>query len=250
MPPCLAVTGGSSGLGLATAARFAADGWAVAIVDWDETTLPAAEKQLRELGDVYAHPGDVSDERVVSAFYDAAAERFGGVQCVLNAAGNMPQMRPTLEQSVDAWQKIVDVHLRGTYLSSRAAGALAARTGNELSIVNVGSIVGESAFPMRSEYGPAKAGITQLTRSLAIEWGDAGWRVNCIAPGYVRTASFKGLSDGGKLDEARIVPRVPLGRLGDAEEFAELAHFLLTRATYVTGAVIPMDGGWLAYGYL
>jgi NAD(P)-dependent dehydrogenase (short-subunit alcohol dehydrogenase family) len=244
------VTGGASGLGFATAERFAREGFDIGIVDWDERTLPGAAERLGAITAVHAQLADVTDEAAVGAFCDALAERFGPVDCVLNAAGNMPQMKPTLEQSVDAWQKIVDVHLRGTYLSSRAAGALAARTGNGLSIVNVGSIVGESAFPMRSEYGPAKAGITQLTRSLAIEWGDRGWRVNCIAPGYVRTESFAGLSAGGKLDEARLVPRIPLGRLGEASEFAELTHFVLTRATYLTGAVIPMDGGWLAYGYV
>jgi NAD(P)-dependent dehydrogenase (short-subunit alcohol dehydrogenase family) len=249
MPGTLAITGGASGLGLATARRFIEGGWKVAIIDWNQAAVDAAA-ELGDEGSVLRTCGDVSDAAAVDAFYAEIGERFGAVECVLNAAGNMPQMKPTLDQSIEDWQSVVDVHLRGTYLSCRGAGRLARDTGEKLSIVNVSSIVGEGAFPKRSEYGPAKAAITQLTRSLAIEWAESGWRVNCIAPGYVWTPSFEGLVAEGKLDPKPIEKRAPMGRIGDAEEFAELCEFLLTRATYVTGVTVPMDGGWLAYGYL
>lgn len=246
----IAISGGASGQSLATALRFAGDGWTVGLLDTNGDALHGARNLVGQQTDVYAHQGDVTDEETVHGFFSEVVRRFGPPQCVLNAAGNMPLMLPTLKQPLDGWQRIVDVHLRGTYLCCRGAASAAQDAGQPASIVNVSSIVGEVGFPMRSEYGPAKAAIEHLTRTLAIEWASDGIRVNCIAPGYIRTPSFQGLSRRGVLHEDVTRRRIPLGRFGEPEEFADLAHFLLVHATYMTGTIVSMDGGWTAYGYL
>ena len=152
------------------------------------------------------------------------------------------------EQEVDRWQHVLDVNLRGTYLMCRAAGKQMLRTGQG-AIVNVSSIVGLGAFPGRSAYGVSKAGVVHLTKTLACEWGAAGIRVNCIAPGYTRTPMVQDLLDRNVFDPTLIEQRTPLERFAMPEEMARAAAFLLSDwASYITGTVLPVDGGWAAYG--
>ena len=116
-------------------------------------------------------------------------------------------------------------------------------------IVNVSSIVGLGGFPGRTAYGVAKAGINHLTRTLACEWGPAGIRVNAIAPAYTLTPMVRSLLDRQVFDPGRLERRTPLGRLGETAEMAQATAFLLSDwASYITGAVLPVDGGWSAYG--
>lgn len=239
------VTGGASGIGAATARKLSALGAQVMLADIDGDAAAEVVATGAANGFVTGNVADTSDaERMVHDARDA----MGGLDMVFNAAGIGDDLMPVHLQDPDRWQHVVDVNLKGTYLVCRAAGAimLENRTG---SIVNVSSIVGLGAFPGRSAYGVAKAGVIHLTKTLACEWGPSGLRVNCIAPGYTRTPLVRDLLDRGVFDPGLIERRTPLGRFAESEEMANAAAFLLSDwASYVTGTVLPVDGGWAAYG--
>ncbi|AIO30431.1 short chain dehydrogenase family protein [Burkholderia cenocepacia] len=240
------VTGGADGIGWACATRLADDGYRVAIADLDGER---AMRRAAELGD--GHVGvrvDVADEEDVAALMRTVAERFGRINVLVNNAGIGEQNAPTLEQSAAAFDRLLAVHVRGTFLASREAARmmLARRSG---AIVNLGSIAGQGGIPTRNAYGAAKAAIASLTRSMACEWARAGVRVNAVAPGYVATELVETLARNGQLNRAAIERRTPLGRLADPDEIARAIAFLASdAASYITGTVLNVDGGWHAYG--
>jgi NAD(P)-dependent dehydrogenase (short-subunit alcohol dehydrogenase family) len=239
------VTGGASGIGAATAKVLSELGSRVVLADINGDAAKAA---LAATGAIAHVTGDVADAKAVDAMVSEAEAEFGGIDLVVNSAGIGDDLVPVHVQDPERWQRVVDVNLRGTYLVCRAVGkGMVARKSG--SIVNVSSIVGLGAFPGRSAYGVAKAGIIHLTRTLACEWGPVGVRVNCIAPAYTRTPMVQSLLDRKVFDPSVIERRTPLGRFAESEEMALTAAFLLSDwASYVTGVVLPVDGGWSAYG--
>lgn len=239
------VTGGASGIGEVTAKLLAGLGAKVALADLDADALPAARQRT---GAHAVTAGDVAVEADAERMVAEAADALGGLDLVFNSAGIGDDLVPLHEQSTERWRRVFDVSLWGTLLVSRAAGRamVGQRRG---AIVNVSSIVGLGAFPGRSAYGVAKAGIGHLTRTLACEWGEYGIRVNAIAPGYTKTPMVKDLLDRKVFDPGMIERRTPLARMAETEEMAKAAAFLLSDwASYVTGVVLPVDGGWSAYG--
>lgn len=240
------VTGGASGIGEATARLLCELGAEVVIADLEEDKLAAA---LPRTGARAASTGDVSDHADSIRMVEEAVGALGGLDLIFNAAGIGDDLIPVHEQDPERWQRVVDVNLRGTYLMCRAGGQVMLASGQGGSIVNVSSIVGLGGFPRRSAYGAAKAGVIHLTRTLACEWGPSGIRVNCIAPAYTLTPMVSALLDRGAFDSALLEGRTPLGRFARTEEMAACAAFLLSDwASYVTGTVLPVDGGWSAYG--
>lgn len=240
------VTGGAAGIGLAIARAFAARGDRVAILDLDgaEAAARAAELGAGHLG----LAADVADEAAVAAAIAEADERLGVLDVLVNNAGIGDNPAPTLDQDLARFRKVLSVHLDGAFLASREAARrmLPRRRG---AIVNIASIVALGGLPRRNAYGAAKAGIAAMTRSMACEWGPSGIRVNAVAPGYVETELVRKLADAGGLDLAAIRRRIPMGALGAPEAIADAVLFLASDAArYVTGATLPVDGGWSAFG--
>lgn len=239
------VTGGASGIGEVTARMLVDLGASVVLADVNADALPDAEERTGAVGTV---EGDVSSCAGVERMVDDAADMLGGIDLLFNSAGIGDDLVPVHEQSPERWLRVVDVNLKGTYLMCRAAGRLMVEQ-KRGSIVNVSSIVGLDAFPGRSAYGVAKAGVGHLTKTLACEWGNLGIRVNAIAPAYTRTPMVKSLLDRKIFDPTLIEKRTPLGRFAETEEMAKAACFLFSDwASYITGVVLPVDGGWSAYG--
>lgn len=240
------VSGAADGIGWASAQRLACDVDHVALFDVRED---AARERAAELGSAHLGIGcDVSQPQSVAAAVRTALERFGQIDVLVNNAGIGEQTLPTIEQEVAAFDRVLGVHVRGTYLLSRevARAMLERRSG---SIVNVASIAGFAGIPRRNAYGAAKAGIVAMTRSMACEWARHGVRVNAVAPGYVRTALVAELACGGSIDVRAIERRTPLGRMAEPAEIAEVVAFLASpRSSFVTGTTIHADGGWLALG--
>jgi NAD(P)-dependent dehydrogenase (short-subunit alcohol dehydrogenase family) len=244
--PVAAVTGAGDGIGWATAQLFANHGYSVALIDID------AEKALekaRQLGDGHlAISCDVSKEADVRAAFAAILRQFGHLDALVNNAGIGSPHLPTSEQTVESFEKVLSIHLTGTFLFSREAFSLMRLRGAG-SIVNISSIAGLSGLPRRNAYGAAKAGIAMMTKSMACEWASSGIRVNAVAPGFVATALVKKLEADGFVDAPRLKRRIPMGRLAKTEEIAGAIYFLSSgAASYITGTVLSVDGGWTAFG--
>ena len=190
----------------------------------------------------------MTSQEDVAQLICAVMKRFGRIDVLVNNAGIGEQAAPTIDQTVEAFDRVLSVHLRGTFLASREAAKvmLAQRSG---SIVNLASIAGLAGIPARNAYGAAKAGIGAMTRAMACEWARSGIRVNAVAPGYVRTTLVNDLERKGALDAGAIEARTPMGRMADPNEIAEVIAFLAsTRASFITGTTLNVDGGWLALG--
>jgi NAD(P)-dependent dehydrogenase (short-subunit alcohol dehydrogenase family) len=246
------VTGAADGIGWATAQQLAAEGWSVALLDLqgDAAVARAAELGAQHLGLAC----DVSDETSVQTAVAAVAARLGRIDALVNNAGIGDQTGPTTEQNVAAFDRVLAVHLRGTFLMSQAVGKLMLQAASvpgqgRGAIVNLGSIASTIGLPSRNAYSAAKAGVLGMTRALASEWARAGIRVNAVAPGYVRTALVADLARKGAIDAKGIAHRTPMGRMAEPAEIAKAIVFLAgPGASYITGAVLPVDGGWTAFG--
>lgn len=238
------VTGGADGIGWATARALASAGYAVAVAD---LRGDAANARAAELGaDHRSFTCDVADESSVTGMMADIARMFGRLDAVVNNAGIGAPHIPTTEQTLEQFERVLHVHLSGSFLVSREAYRL--MRGHGGTIVNISSIAGLGGLPKRNAYGAAKAGIASMTRAMACEWASSRVRVNAVAPGYVETALLRKLADEGSVDIERIGRRIPMGRLAAPEEIASAILFLCSpAASYVTGAVLNVDGGWLAF---
>lgn len=240
------ITGGASGLGLAAGQGFAREGATVVLADLN---AELARTQAQGLGAGHLSlGGDVASETDVQAIVDSTVERFGRLDVLINSAGIPDSFKPTLEQDVADFRRLVDVHLSGTFMMCKAAAPHMLRQGAG-AMINLSSIAGVLGLARRNAYSAAKAGIGMMTRTLGCEWAAQGVRVNAIAPGYMLTPFMQRLVDEGKLDAEQVRRRTPAGRLGTARHIADAMLFLASdSAEFITGVTLPVDGGYMAWG--
>ena len=239
------VTGAARGIGLATARRFLADGWCVALLDIDADMLMQTMAALAQPDLTLALTCDVSDPDAVGAAFARVAGRFGRLDALVNNAG-VAVFKPLLETSYAEWQRVLDVNLTGPFLCTQAAAPLMREHGGG-AIVNVTSISGVRASTLRVAYGTSKAALMHLTKQQAVELAALGIRVNAVAPGPVDTAMAKAVHTPAI--RADYHDTIPLNRYGREEELAETIFFLCSeRASYITGQMLSVDGGFEATG--
>jgi NAD(P)-dependent dehydrogenase (short-subunit alcohol dehydrogenase family) len=237
------VTGGGSGIGAAIARAMTAEGAKVAVLD---LSGERAQAVADEIGGV-AVAVNVVDADAVAQAVTAAVEGLGGLTCLVNNAG-IGSLKPMHEYTPKEWDLLVDVNLKGTFNGVRSAVPhlrAAGRAGRPASIVNIASVSGIRPTRGESPYGAAKAGIIALTMSGALEYGPDGIRVNCVSPGFIRSALTEFAFSVPAYIEA-IEAGTPLGRTGTAEDVADVVVFLAgDRARFVTGVNLAVDGGSL-----
>jgi NAD(P)-dependent dehydrogenase (short-subunit alcohol dehydrogenase family) len=235
----LLATGAGSGIGAATAQRFAAEGGRVAVVDLDGESAEAVAAGL---------PGsvglacDVADESSVQVAVQGAHERLGRIDCVLNAAGHV-HFAPLEELSLADWNRMLAVHLTGTFLICKAALPRLRAAGGG-SIVNVASVTALVARANLAAYAAAKGGIVAFSRQLALDAAADNVRVNAVAPGSVRTPMTRPVYGGPGSSGTATLPQSIQSRVADPEEIAAAACFLLSdEASFFTGSLLVPDGG-------
>lgn len=242
------ITGGASGIGLATAERLLASGWKVAIVDRDEKALEAQRKQHGSTAGIFLAPLDVTDEGAAQAIIKQVCEKLGGLDGVLNSAGIAADI-PALDTPVDLFRKILDVNVVGSFIVARAAAQVMKDRGGG-AIVNMASVSGLRGSKGRSAYGASKGAVVVLTQVLANDLARYGIRVNAVAPGPVDTPMVKAMHVDK--DRALWSRHLPMRRYGEPGEIASVIEFLLdgTRSSYMTGEIVAVDGGFRGAGII
>jgi meso-butanediol dehydrogenase/(S,S)-butanediol dehydrogenase/diacetyl reductase len=243
--PVAVVTGGARGIGLAVARWFLAHGHNVALLDIDAATLAATDAALANAEHVLALHTDVSQPDQVDRAMQAVAARFGRIDALVNNAG-VAVFKPILKTSFEEWRHVLGTNLDGPFLCTQAAAPIMLRTGGG-AVVNIASISGLRASTMRVAYGTSKGAIIHLTKQQAIELGDVGIRVNCIAPGPVDTEMSKLVHTVAIRSD--YYDAIPLNRYGTTEEIANAVGFLCSpAASYINGQTLAVDGGFDASG--
>lgn len=243
------VTGAAKGIGRATARLFADEGARLVLTDLDEPGLAALRVELTERGaEAQVVVGDVSVADDARRMVLASVESYGRIDTLVANAGILP-LQTVTEATPEDWDLVMAVDGRGMFLTCKYAIEEMTRTGGG-SIVCLSSVSGIAGQARQAVYGPAKFVASGLTKHLAVEWAARGIRVNAVAPGTIRTDRVRQLEDepGGPEYLAAIVLQHPIGRLGEPEEVARAILFLASdEASFVTGVVMPVDGGYLAH---
>ncbi len=235
----LLVTGGSRGIGRAVVEAYAARGARICILDRE----PVADAPSTWI----CVQGSAAVGADIERAFTEMDRAWGGVD-VAHANAGMSANKPSLELTEAEFRQVLDLNLTGVFLTCQSAGRrmVAARSGL---ILATSSIYGLTAGANRAAYTATKGGVAQLVRSLATEWGGYGVRVNGIAPGYVQTDMVEGLIQQGVLDRGPLLARTSAGRLGRPADIAAMACFLGSPAAeWINGAIMSVDGGWMANG--
>jgi NAD(P)-dependent dehydrogenase (short-subunit alcohol dehydrogenase family) len=248
------ITGAGTGIGQATAILFAKEGADIVVANLE---LPEAEETaeaIRRVGRrAVAIAGDISNPEEIYAMVERAIDEFGGINILVNNAG-VPAIpvRNAFEikgKYIEAWDEVFEINVRATFLCCQRVGQWMTTHGGG-KIVNVASQTGIAGVPYVNAYGPSKAAVINMTRSLAVEWAKYKINVNCVAPCWTRTRRLEKAIEKGVVSLAEIQKRCPMGRPAEPGDVAKAVLFLASDdASFITGITLPVDGGWLAYGY-
>lgn len=243
------VTGGGGGIGRATALAMVREGARVAVADFDAASARDTVARINQAGgQAVTLTGDVTSAETVQAMIDDTLAAYGRIDCTFNNAGIAPYQvdasgRKTADWEEASFDRMIAVNLKGVWLCMKAEIRQMLKQGGG-SIVNTGSIAGLIGLPTSSAYVAAKHGVLGLTKTAALEYADAGIRVNAVCPGFIQTRMTQ---DAMQRRGEIIITNTPLGRMGQPGEIAEMVVWLLSeRASYVTGAAYNVDGGWMA----
>ncbi|HEY0234623.1 MAG TPA: SDR family oxidoreductase [Afipia sp.] len=243
------VTGASRGIGLAIARHFLAHGANVVIGGIDPTETEEAVARLESgagTGKVTGLAGDISIPDAAQALVDIAYERFGRLDTLVGNAG-IDVIKPAVSYLPDEWDRILDVNLRGAFLPAQMAARAWIERRQQGSVVLTSSIAAKAGIVGLAPYGASKGAIDQLVRNLAVEWAEHGIRVNAVAPGYVDNVMAGVVVHSDPTTEERIRTFTPLRRRATVDEIAAPFVFLASpAASYITGAVLAVDGGYTA----
>ena len=241
-----AITGGALGIGRATALTFAEEGATVALGDVQVEAAETVAQEIRGRGGQAIAVGlDVGDAAQVQAFVDRVVEEFGRLDVMFANAG-IAHSAPFLEHPETQWHRVLRVNLTGVFLCCQAAARQMVKQGGGGRIITTASINGFRGVENLAGYNAAKAGVIELTRTMAVELAQHRIAVNAIAPAQIDTRLTRSLPEGAR---RRRVERIPMGRFGEPEEVARVALFLASDdASYVTGHTLAVDGGYLAGG--
>jgi NAD(P)-dependent dehydrogenase (short-subunit alcohol dehydrogenase family) len=247
------ITGGASGIGRATAIRFAEEGANVFVADRHLQGAETTADEVRKLGrKALAHQVDTSDEAQVDAMVERAVRELGGIDVLLAAAGisharygeeGTPAMGPMLDKPLADWRRVLSVNLDGVFLTDRAVARAMVKAGRGGRIINIASAAARLPTPGVGEYAVSKAGVWMLTKVLAVELAPHGITANAIGPGFIDTPMTATIRDQHGF-MTQLLERVPLGKMGEPRDVANTALFLASdEGRYYTGSILHPDGG-------
>lgn len=235
------ITGAAQGIGLQTAKLLDSLGWSLALIDLQSVATQQYKNAL-------ALTGDITDERFVAEAAAATLKRFGRVDALVNNAG-ISNISSALDTTTEKYRQVLEVNLVAPFMLAKQFGKIMLDTGSG-AIVNVASVAGLQGVADRSAYNASKHGLIGLTRTLAVEWGARGVRVNAVCPGWVKTEMDHKDQAGGSYTDQDITDHVPMARFARPEDIAEAIAWLCddTKSGFVNGVALPIDGGWTTDG--
>jgi NAD(P)-dependent dehydrogenase (short-subunit alcohol dehydrogenase family) len=244
------ITGGAQGLGLAMANKFGDQGYNIVVADLDEKSGQNVANQLQGRGiEAIFIKTDVSDKTSMENLINKSVEHFGRLDVMINNAG-ISLIGPSESVSEDDWDKSINVMQKGVFFGCQEAGKVMMKQKAGV-IINISSINATVMFPMRLAYCAAKAAVSAMTKVLALEWAEHHIRVNAVAPGVSNTNMVKQAIEDKYIDTERYYERIPMKRFGEPDEIADACLFLSSKqASYITGVVLTVDGGWSVNGFI
>ena len=243
------ITGGNGGIGLGMARGLASAGARVVVAARNAQKSRAAVDELGRLGgEPLGIEVDVADEASVASLVEQTVKRCGRIDVLVNNAGIQVRGKQPQDYSIEEWHRVLDTNLTGAFLCARAVYPIFTRVGGG-KIVNVGSVMSILATSTVGAYSASKGGLVQLTKSLAVAWARDNIQVNAVLPGWIDTDLTRGARLHFSDLNDKVLSRTPAGRWGVIDDFCGVAVFLASRASdFVTGAIIPVDGGYSIQG--